>query len=152
VKLLGILFQLFIILDGTPRSLTKITILLNRNLCQNLPQEFKKSRINPKKNKPTDKPASFVKLPPPILAKTPKDINEISKFFKKNSQPKDNSDNRKLYAQALASFANIKKILKIKETFPNLHAKKIENIQKVINNNGKPKPKLNMTMKDPLRK
>ena len=105
-----------------------------------------------KKNKLTDKPASFVKLPPPILAKTPKEINEISKFFKKNSQPKDKSDNRKLYAQALASFTNIKKILKIKETFPNLHAKKIENIQKVINNNGKLKPKLNMTMKDSLRK
>ena len=105
-----------------------------------------------KKNKPTDKPASFVKHSPLIPAKTSKEINEISKFFKRNSQPKDKSDNRKLYAQALASSTNIKEILKIKETFPNLHARKIENIQKVINNNGNPKPKLNMTMKDPLRK
>ena len=105
-----------------------------------------------KKNKPTDKPASFVKHSPLIPAKTSKEINEISKFFKRNSQPKDKSDNRKLYAQALASSTNIKEILKIKETFPNLHARKIENIQKVINNNGKPKPKLNMTMKDSLRK
>ena len=105
-----------------------------------------------KKNKPTDKPASFVKHSPLIPAKTSKEINEISKFFKRNSQPKDKSDNRKLYAQALASSTNIKEILKIKETFPNLHARKIENIQKVINNNGNLKPKLNMTMKDPLRK
>ena len=52
----------------------------------------------------------------------------------------------------MALSTNIKEILKIKETFPNLHARKIENIQKVINNNSKPKPKLNMTMKDPLRK
>ena len=111
-------------------------------MCQNLSQEFKKSRINPKNNKPTDKPASFVKIPPLIPAKTPNEINEISKFFKKNSQPKDKSDNTKLYAQALASYTNIKEILKIKETFPNLHAKKIENIQKVINDNGKPKSKL----------
>ena len=36
--------------------------------------------------------------------------------------------------------------------FPNLQAKKIENIHKVINNNSKPKPKINMTMKGPLRK
>ena len=121
-------------------------------MCQILFQEFKKSRINPKNNKPTDKPASFVKIPLLIPVKTPNEVNEISKFFKKNSQPKDKSDNRKLYAQALASYINIKKILKIKETFPNLYAKKIENIQKVINDNSKPKPKLNMTIKDSLRK
>jgi len=30
-----------------------------------------------KKSKPTDKPASFVKLPPPILAKTSKEIKFV---------------------------------------------------------------------------
>jgi len=54
--------------------------------------------------------------------------------------------------QALFSLSNIKKISKIKETFPNLQAKKIKNIQKIINNDGKPKPKLNMTMKSLSRK
>jgi len=98
-------------------------------LCQILFQEFKKSRINPKNNKPTDKPASFVKIPLLIPVKTPNEVNEISKFFK-NSQPKDKSDNRKLYAQALASYINIKEILKIKETFPNLHAKKLKIFKK----------------------
>lgn len=42
--------------------------------------------------------------------------------------------------------------MKIKEIFPNLQAKKIEKIHKVINNNSKPKPKINMTMKDLSRK
>jgi len=105
-----------------------------------------------KNDKATDKLASFVKLPPPILTKTPKEVNKISKFFKKNNQLKNKSDNRKLYAQVLASYTNIKEILKIKEAFLNLQAKKIENIQKVINNDSKPRPKLNMTMKGPLRK
>ena len=38
-----------------------------------------------KNNENINKPASFIKLLPPILAKTPKEVNEISKFFKKNS-------------------------------------------------------------------
>ena len=62
------------------------------------------------------------------------------------------SNNRKSYAQVLALFTNIKKILKIKEMFLNLQAKKNENIQKVINNNGKPRSKLNMAMKGLSRK
>ena len=48
--------------------------------------------------------------------------------------------------------SNIKEILKIKETFPNLQTKKIENIQKFINNDSKLKPKLNMTTKRLSRK
>ena len=47
---------------------------------------------------------------------------------------------------------NTSKILKIKETFPKLQAKKIENIQKIINSEDKPKPKINIMTKDPLRK
>ena len=44
------------------------------------------------------------------------------------------------------------KILKIKKTFLKLQANKIENIQKIINGKGKPKPKINMTTKSPSRK
>jgi len=46
----------------------------------------------------------------------------------------------------------VSKILKIKEIFPNLPTKKIDNIHKMIHNIDKSKPKLNMTTKDPLRK
>ena len=47
---------------------------------------------------------------------------------------------------------NTKEILKIKEIFPNLQANKIKNIQKIINNNNKLKPKLNITTNSLLRK
>ena len=45
-----------------------------------------------------------------------------------------------------------RKVLKIKKAFPNIQAKKIENIQKIINNYGKPKLKINITIKGLLRK
>ena len=45
-----------------------------------------------------------------------------------------------------------REILKIKETFPKLQANKIKNIQKIINDDGKSKPKLNMTMEGLSRK
>ena len=43
-------------------------------------------------------------------------------------------------------------ILKIKEAFPKLQNKKIEIVQKIINKQDKPKPKLNMMIKRPLQK
>ena len=75
-----------------------------------------------------DKLASFVKIPSPIPAKTLKEVNEITKYFKNNSQSKKKSNNKKLYAQALIFFFTIKEILKIKEIFSNLQAYKIKNI------------------------
>ena len=60
-------------------------------------------------------------LPPPIPAKSVKEINEISKYFKKQ-QPTNYG--QKSYAQVLAKQSNPTNIargtLKIKETFPNL--------------------------------
>jgi len=39
--------------------------------------------VNSKKGrKPTDKPVSIKRIPPPILAKSPKEVKEISKYFK----------------------------------------------------------------------
>ena len=85
---------------------------------------------NKPKNNKSDKLASFIKLSPPILAKTPKEIKEILKFFKKSSQLTRKRDTMKSYVQVLFSSFNTKEILKIKEIFPNLQAEKIENIQK----------------------
>lgn len=45
-----------------------------------------------------------------------------------------------------------REILKIRETFPKLQAEKIKNIYKIINGDGKFKPKLNIMMKDLSRK
>jgi len=85
-----------------------------------------KSKFNPQtpkalvnnKSKETVKPIYISPLPPPIPAKISKEVNEISKFFKK-------SDNfqKKSYAQASSKPQNpntIMNTLKIKEIFPKL--------------------------------
>ena len=48
--------------------------------------------------------------------------------------------------------SNIKEILKIKENFPSLSTKKIEEIHKTINEPRKDKLKFNMTTKEPSRR
>ena len=94
-------------------------------------------------------------LPPSIPAKLPKEVNEISKFFKKN--PSFNV-NKKLYAQVSSNGSNssstnmARETLKIKKAFPSLQNKKIEQIQKIISGVTDPKPHINMTTKGPLHK
>ena len=89
-------------------------------------------------------------LPPPILVKLAKEINEMSKYFKKQ-QPTNHR--QKSYMQILAKQFNptnvARKMLKIKETFPNLQNKKIKIVQKIISSQDKPKPKISMTTKGP---
>ena len=108
----------------------------------------------PNKGKDSAKPTFVSSIPPPILAKMPKEVKEISKFFKKIEKPSP----KKSYAQA--STANLDSrvdssnitmnTLKIKETFPSLSNKKINSIQKVItSSNDKLKPRINMTTKGP---
>ena len=55
-----------------------------------------------------------------------------------------------MYAQTL--FANIKKVIKIEKNFLNLLAKKIKEIQKIINRSNKKKFRSNMTTKKSSRK
>jgi len=102
----------------------------------------------------TNKPASFVKLSSSISVKFLKKAQKILKFFKKNSQPMKRKDNKKSYTQASLMYllTNTSKFLKIKENFQKLQAKKIENIQKIINSKDKLKPKINMMTKGPSRK
>ena len=128
-----------------------------------------KSQFSPQVIKPKDsskgkemvKPAFVSSLSPPIPAKSQKEVNKISKYFKKNN----NANPTKLYAQASSSSKKTntsssapvsditRNTLKIKESFPNLPNAKINLIQKVINDsNSKPKPRINMTMKGLSRK
>ena len=62
------------------------------------------------------------------------------------------SYNSKSYTQASNSVNNGREVLKIKDVFPQLSTNKIENIQRIIKDNGKSKPKLTMTMENPFRK
>ena len=60
------------------------------------------------------------------------------------------TNQKQLYAQVAGS--NVSNILKLKENYPNLLTKKIENIQKIINDLGKLKPCIKMTTKGPPQK
>jgi len=110
------------------------------------------------KGKETVKPTFVSSLPPLILAKSQKEVNEISKYFKKNTKASPS----KSYAQASSSTKSSSSIplsdatrdaLKNKETFPNLPNSKIDLVQKVINGpSTKPKPRINMTTKGPSHK
>ena len=87
-----------------------------------------------------------LKLPLSIPTRPLKKVLEKSKFFKgKKGSEKEKPKNKPLYAQVLTP--KVSKILKIKENFPNLSTKKIENIYKMINNSGKSKPRINITTK-----
>ena len=63
---------------------------------------------------------------------------------------KEKNQKKTLYAQT--STPKVSKILKIKENFPNLLTKEIENIHKMINDSGKLKSRINITTKGPSRK
>jgi len=80
-----------------------------------------------------------------------KEVNEISKFFKKN-----NNSQKKSYAQAFSKSQNsniIMNTLKIKEMFSKLQNHKIDQVQKIINSSkSKPKPHINMITKSPSHK
>jgi len=87
---------------------------------------------NSKKDTPKSTPVTINKAPPlpPLLAKTKKEINAISKYFhpKKplvnNNNKSTNNQMGKSYAQASKSSTSTFDILKIKETFSTLKLKK----------------------------
>jgi len=88
-------------------------------------------------------------LPSPIPAKFPKEVNKIFKYFKRNPF----FSQKKSYTQVLSRYTNVvRETLKIKEAFPSLQNKKIEQVQKIISGEGKPKPQINMTTKTPSHK
>ena len=100
-----------------------------------------------------DKQAEVIKLSPLILTRPPKKVLEKSKFFnKKDNIVKESAKpkNKQLYTQV--SITKVNNILKLKENFFNILAKKIENIHRMINDLGKVKPRINMTTKGPSRK
>jgi len=86
------------------------------------------------------KEVEITKIPSSIPVYLPKKVLEKSKFFSKDNKSKKtvNTNVRKSYAQATSS--NISDILKLKKNVPNILAKKIKKIYKIINNKNKVKP------------
>jgi len=138
----------------------KNTISLRKKISDKLtPRIVLLSNYN---NKTVDKPipASIVKIPPLIPAKSQKKVNQISKYFK-NIKPVNGSNppnklymqaSKQSYVQASKQTNNITKVIKIKDTFPALNDQKINQIHRIINSSSKSKPHIQMTTKGPSRK
>ena len=110
------------------------------------------------KNIPKPTSVSIERVPPPPLlpSKTAKEVNVISKYFQ-NKKPLNDTNkvalkNDKLYAQISKAPANTSEVLKISKAFSALNAEKIDQINNIIKKVAKPKPKIQMTTKGPLRK
>jgi len=73
-----------------------------------------------KGEKSTDKPVSIERLSLLILAKSPKKVKEISKYFKTTEQALNNKAERNSYAQTSKPTTITREVLKIKEAFLNL--------------------------------
>ena len=98
-------------------------------------------------------PVTIEKVPPlSILAKLKKEVNIISKYFQSNKLSAEPKELTMSYAQASKQTANTSEVLKIKEAFPTINAKKIDQINNIIKGNPKPKPHIQMTTKSPSRK
>ena len=118
---------------------------------------------NSKKESPKSIPATINKVPPPppLPAKSKKEVNVISKYFqskktesskKTNDSNPTNQQNKRSYAQASSSAPSSSEILKIKEAFPSLDAKKIDQVNNIVNGKVQQKPRIQLTTKGPSRK
>ena len=85
------------------------------------------------------------RIPSPISTKLPKEVQEISKYFKNMKLSPVNKILFKLYTQTSKQASHTEEILKIKNTFPSLKASKINNIQRIIKEGNKPKLHIKMT-------
>ena len=107
-------------------------------------------RNNKEKNSPSL--ANINRLLPPIPAKSPKEVNKISKFFKNNKTVNLPTNKSKSYAQASKQNTCIVDVIKIKEIFPSVSVKEINQINNIIKKSLKSKPCIQMTTKNPSRK
>jgi len=113
---------------------------------------------NKEQHKPVPVTIDKVPLLPPLLVKSKKEVNVISKYFQnkkslaKNLNQVGNNNPVRSYTQATKTSANTLDVLKIKEAFPALNANKTDQVNNIVKDNPKPKPRIQMTTKDPSRK
>jgi len=104
------------------------------------------------KETPKSIPASIEKILPPIPAKSQKEINVISKYFKNKQMEVRNPGTNKIYAQASKQGTSTSDVIKINDMFPFIGAKKINQINEIVKGLPKAKRQINMTTKGPSRK
>ena len=116
------------------------------------------NRCNKEVSKPVPILIEKVPLPHPLPAKSKREVNVISKYFqngKSLGKAKKTNEIKKpsvLYAQATKPSANTSEVLKIKEAFPALNAKKINQVNNIIKSNTKLKLCIQTTTKGLSRK
>ena len=110
------------------------------------------SKSNKKITKPVPVTIEKIPLPSSLPAKSKREVNIISKYFQSNKLLAEPTKPTMLYAQASKQTANTSEVLKIKEAFPALNAKKIDQINNIVKGNPKLKPRIQMTTKEPSRK
>ena len=86
-----------------------------------------------------------------------KEVNVISKYFQNKKSLNDNKSKEDLkttksYAQASKALVNTAKVLKIKKAFLALNMEKIDQVNNIVKETVKSKPKIQMTTKEPSRK
>ena len=123
--------------------------LIKNEFTTKVPISNKGKKIN---NSSLIKLVNFLKLLPPKLSpRISKKVLEKSKFHKKNIPGKSKKievTTKPCYMQIFSK--NINNILKIKEKFPELSNRKIEELNKsIFNNSGIPRPRINMITKGP---
>ena len=106
----------------------------------------------PSKENAKSTPASTKRIPPLIPAKSQKEVNVISKYFKNKQLEMQTPRNNKMYTQASKLSTSTSDVIKIKEMFPSIGVKKIGQINEIVKGNLKPKHQINMTTKGPSHK
>ena len=148
-----VLSPLFMNLDGTHFILTRITSHLGKILhISSLPRFQKVIGLQTQTNSRTNQQkllGSLLLFQQDHSRKCWKSLNSSKK---KGNKPAAivKPNNKQSYAQV--ANPKITNILKLKEDYWNLPAKKIENIHKIINNLDKIKPRTKITIKGPSHK
>ena len=104
------------------------------------------------KEKNSSIPASIERLSLPIPDKSPKEVNAISKFFKSGKMDNSLLSKAESYAQASKQNVSTSDVIKIKETFPSMEVKEIDQINNIVKESSKSKPCIQMITKGLSRK
>jgi len=96
---------------------------------------LKSPKIFAPKPKEKGKEVNISRILPSIPPQASRSILEKSKFFKINQSTLSSNNKKSSYIQAFKR--DINSIIKIKDVFPKLLAKKVSEIQEIINNSVK---------------
>ena len=135
------------------------TSMLRSKISSKFTLRIPPAKGNGNKEIPKSNPVTINKAPlplPPLSTKPKKEVNTIPRYFQSKNYLEENKtpsgNPGKSYAQATKPSANTSDVLKIKEAFPSFNAKKVDQVNNIVNGQSKPRPRIKMTTKGPSRK